>query len=191
MINPYTDKKAIYAQLMQTGTASPNREWLACMLASWCVGEGVLPDYLGLDSTEFARLKIAYFATKSLPDNAPSGSILDFERMSEQADLIRLLQNYRNPAAIEADWIISILVAGCLGHDHLWHDLGLWSRAQLSAMLQYNFPELAAKNIHDMKWKKFLYKQMCEAGGVYLCRVPSCEFCVDYLNCHESEEELD
>jgi nitrogen fixation protein NifQ len=55
-------------------------------------------------------------------------------------------------------------------------------------MLQYNFPELAAKNDKDMKWKKFLYKQLCEAEGLYLCRAPSCEVCIDYPKCFGSEE---
>jgi nitrogen fixation protein NifQ len=55
-------------------------------------------------------------------------------------------------------------------------------------MLQYNFPELAAKNDQDMKWKKFLYKQLCEAEGLYLCRAPSCNVCIDYPKCYGSEE---
>lgn len=108
--------------------------------------------------------------------------------MLEKDDLVNLLRQFSNPDIIEIDWIIGIIVAGCLGNDHLWQDLGLWSRSQLSAMLQYNFPELAAKNDKDMKWKKFLYKQLCEAEGLYLCRVPSCELCTDYLKCYGSEE---
>jgi len=55
-------------------------------------------------------------------------------------------------------------------------------------MLHHNFPELAAKNVKDMKWKKFLYKQLCEAEGIYLCRAPSCEVCIDYPKCFGSEE---
>jgi nitrogen fixation protein NifQ len=56
-------------------------------------------------------------------------------------------------------------------------------------MLQYNFPELAAKNEKDMKWKKFLYKQLCEAEGLYLCRAPSCDVCIDYSKCFGPENE--
>jgi hypothetical protein len=39
-----------------------------------------------------------------------------------------------------------------------------------------------------MKWKKFLYKQLCEAEGLYLCRAPSCSVCVDHPLCYGSEE---
>jgi nitrogen fixation protein NifQ len=148
----------------------------------------VLPDYLGLECHAFTALKNTYFADYPLPEHALSGSQLDFNRMVEKQDLINLLKQYSRPQVLEMDWIIGILVAGCLGNDHLWQDLGLWSRTQLSDLLNYNFPELAAKNVHDMKWKKFIYKQLCETQGVYLCRVPSCEFCVDYLNCHETED---
>lgn len=183
-----TDRETIYSQLIQSSLLTPNHQWLACMLASWCVGDSVLPDYLGLERSDFTALKNAYFADYPLPEQAPSGNRLDFQRMLERQDLINLLKQYSNPQAVEIDWIIAILVAGCLGSDHLWHDLGLWSRSQLTDLLHYNFPELAAKNVHDMKWKKFLYKQLCEAEGLYLCRVPSCEFCVDYLKCYGDEE---
>jgi nitrogen fixation protein NifQ len=39
-----------------------------------------------------------------------------------------------------------------------------------------------------MKWKKFLYKQLCEEEGLYVCRAPSCQVCVDYERCYGSEE---
>jgi nitrogen fixation protein NifQ len=158
------------------------------MMASWCAGQGVLPDYLGLEAVQFNTLKKLFFPDYDIREQAPSGSKLDFSRMLEKEDLVNLLKQFSKPDNLELDWIIDVIVAGCLGSDHLWQDLGLWSRSQLSAMLQYNFPELAAKNDKDMKWKKFLYKQLCEAEGLYLCRVPSCEVCIDYSKCYGSEE---
>jgi len=85
-------------------------------------------------------------------------------------------------------WTARIVAVGCLGSDHLWQDLGLWSRAELSALMERNFPTLAAKNVHNMKWKKFLYKQLCIAEGVYVCRAPSCEVCADYDACFGPED---
>ena len=182
------DRDVIYAQLTVQPIRTPNHEWLACMVASWCVGNSLLPDYLGLECHDFIALKNYYFADYPLPEYAPSGKQLDFARMLERQDLINLLKHYSCPDLIETDWVIGLLVAGCLGNDHLWHDLGLWSRSQLTALLNYNFPELAARNTRDMKWKKFLYKQLCEAEGLYLCRAPSCNVCVDYGVCYGSEE---
>jgi len=65
---------------------------------------------------------------------------------------------------------------------------GLWSRDHLSRLMTQNFPALAAKNEHDMKWKKFLYKQLCEREGINACRAPSCEYCTDYLKCFGPED---
>ena len=87
-----------------------------------------------------------------------------------------------------AEWITTIVVNGCMGNDHLWQDLGLWSRQELSTLMQRNFPSLAAQNDRDMKWKKFIYKQLCLQEGIYTCRAPSCEVCVDYQQCFGSEE---
>ncbi len=181
-------REEFHALLNSQPQFTPNQEWLACMVASWCVGQGVLPDFLGLESEQFAALNNYLFPGFSIPEQALSGSKLDFSRMLEKADLVNLLKQYSKPDTHEIDWMIAIIVAGCLGSDHLWQDLGLWSRSQLSAMLRYNFPDLAAKNDKDMKWKKFLYKQLCEAEGLYLCRAPSCEVCIDYPKCFGSED---
>lgn len=184
----HVNREYLYTQLTPQPIRTPNQQWLTCMVASWCAGQSVLPDYLGLECHDFAALKACYFADYPLSESAPSGKKLDFSRMLERQDLINLLKAHAKPQVIEIDWMIGLLVAGCLGDDHLWYDLGLWSRSQLTDLLNYNFPELAARNTQDMKWKKFLYKQLCEAEGLYLCRAPSCNVCVDYGKCYGSEE---
>ena len=166
-----------------------NGIWLAQIVSSWLVGEGVLPDRLGLSAAQFQALCVKYPASE-LPEIAPSGSSLDFSRMLEKQDLEQLLRHFAAPDIAETEWLIAIIVAACLGSDHLWQDLGLWSRKELSAMLQHNFPDLAARNSKDMKWKKFLYKQLCEAEGLYVCRAPSCEVCQDYQQCFGPEDEV-
>lgn len=181
-------RERIYRQLSPAMQATPNKEWLACMLASWCGGQGVLPDYLGLKPEQFSAMLAQFFPDASMPSHAVSGIQSDYSRMLEKDDLIRLLKQHALADTPETDWMVSIIVAGSLGNDHLWQDLGLWSRTQLSAMLTYNFPTLAAKNDKDMKWKKFLYKQLCEAEGIYVCRAPSCEMCIDYPKCFGAED---
>ena len=51
-----------------------------------------------------------------------------------------------------------------------------------------NIAPLARRNGKDMKWKKFLYKQLCDTEGIYTCRAPSCEVCADYQNCFGPED---
>jgi len=46
---------------------------------------------------------------------------------------------------------------------------------------------LAAKNVHDMKWKKFLYKQLWRREGINTARA-QLEYCTDYLKCFGPEE---
>lgn len=188
-IQPRIDKHSIYRRIKARSIDNANAEWLAQIVSSWCAGEGALPDYLGLEPVHFETLIARYFPACGIPKTALSGRCSDFKRMLEKDDLVKLLQAYVNPDIddSEAMAIIAVIVAACLGDDHLWQDLGLWSRPALSELLRHNFPALAAKNIHDMKWKKFLYKQLCEAEGLYVCRAPSCEVCGDYQACFGPE----
>lgn len=181
-------RQEYYDDLMVYTHGSTNSLWLAQVIASWQVGEGVLPDALGLGKTSFQALLLHMFPGYRLSPNAASGKQLDFGRMLEKQDLEQLLRQFAVQQNAETEWLINILVAACLGSDHLWQDLGLWSRNELSALLNHNFPELAARNSKDMKWKKFLYKQLCEAEGLYLCRAPSCVVCKDHPLCFAAEE---
>ncbi|MGR9052606.1 MAG: nitrogen fixation protein NifQ [Gammaproteobacteria bacterium] len=182
------DRERIYRTLQPDRPENPNCDWLAKIIASWLCGKSVLPDYLGLEPEQFQTLLDTQYPGFDVPFKAPSGIVLDFERMLEREDLIKLLQLFRSDASRENDVIIGLIVSACLGSDHLWQDLGLWNRSELTALLRYNFPALAERNVKDMKWKKFLYKQLCEAEGLYLCRAPSCEVCKDYSDCFGSEE---
>jgi nitrogen fixation protein NifQ len=123
---PQADVQAVYRRLGAAGFSTPNSAWLACMVASWCCGKGVLPDCLGLEPQPFHALTARLFPNVALPSRAPSGSRLDYGRMLEREDLVGLLRQYA--VATDCEPIIALLVAGCLGSDHLWQDLGLWSR---------------------------------------------------------------
>ncbi|QFY41471.1 nitrogen fixation protein NifQ [Candidatus Methylospira mobilis] len=170
-------------------SASPNAEWVARILSSWHAGRGALPDYLGLLPEEFQALQKHLYGRALLSGISTVGREPDFSRMLERDDLKRLMmQSSAYPGRAETAWMAGILIAGCLGSDHLWQDLGLWNRSDLSGLVRYNFPELAAKNTRDMKWKKFIYKQLCEAEGVYVCRAPSCDVCIDHAGCFGPEE---
>lgn len=181
------DRQRIFDELTARADGSANSRWLAQIIASWQTGEGALPDALGLPEERFLALVKAIFPCYSLSSSAVSGIKLDFSRMLEKQDLEQLLRRDAAFQGNEAECLIGIIVAACLGSDHLWQDLGLWSRNELSALLQHNFPGLAVRNDKDMKWKKFLYKQLCEAEGLYVCRAPSCEVCQDYHNCFGPE----
>lgn len=112
-------------------------------------------------------------------------------RADEVDDVSQLLLAHLDPAAGPAErgrQVAHTVAVACLGDDHLWQDLGFQNRQQLGAMLRYWFPALVAKNTGDMKWKKFFYRQLCEAHEVLICKSPSCAVCQDYVHCFEAPE---
>ena len=71
--------------------------------------------------------------------------------------------------------------------NHLWQDLGLPHRGDLSALLHRHFRPLAERNDQDMKWKKFFYRKLCEREGVLVCKAPNCAVCDDVGLCFGAE----
>jgi nitrogen fixation protein NifQ len=181
-------REAYYACLMAHACGQGNDDALARIYASWVTGAGALPEGWGLSSADYAALMSHHFpgyARMACRDTADQTSHL---RSDEVADLENLLVGHRAGVSPSERWMASIVATACLASDHLWQDLGLWCRDDLSRLMQRNFPALAEKNIRNMKWKKFLYKQLCGAEGVYVCRSPSCEVCADYQNCFGPED---
>jgi nitrogen fixation protein NifQ len=176
----------LYAVLMARAAGLPNDDLFARMLVSQAGGQSALPAGLGLASSDFRALMGRHFPGFGLP--AQLARAPDFgERGIEWDDLLALLMQYRAGADASETWLALIVATACMGGDHLWQDLGLWQRADLTQLMARNFPGLTALNTQDMKWKKFLYKQLCNRAGVYACRAPSCEVCVDYAKCFGRE----
>ena len=146
---------------------------------------------LGINAQNFSRLLSQYFGDAGkalaarLSDNAPHPVA---GRNREFTELRDLLLEHRTSPCEESEWLACAVATGSLGENHLWQDLGLPSRKELSQLLMQNFTALAAKNVNDMRWKKFFYKQLCDRAGVNLCKAPSCSECVDYDHCFGAEE---
>lgn len=119
----------------------------------------------------------------------PGGSMAaPGERHDEYADVRRLLLDGATSRSPDVVALAECVARACMGEDHLWHDLGLPSRAELSALLHEYFPRLAERNVNGMRWKKFFYKRLCEQVGISACRAPSCRVCAHYGECFGSEE---
>lgn len=189
MSPPVDTRSVVYGRLMAYSRGLPNDDTLARILATQAGGGGSLPEGLGLAPLEFAALLARHFPR--LPRLTVPPRLLparDPRLLEEKQELVRLLNTYRAGLDESELWLSEIVAAGCMANDHLWEDLGLWSRRDLSELMMRNFPALAAKNDRDMKWKRFLYKQLCEQEGIYLCRAPSCAVCRDYPLCFGPEE---
>lgn len=184
---PEAEGAGLYGLFMGRAAGLPNDDLFARMLVSQTRAQGALPPGLGLGPMVFPTLVKRHFPGFTLPGKLVENP-LDGERRAERDDLLTLLLEHRAGRDLSELWMAEIVTAACMANDHLWQDLGLWNRADLSRLMLENFPALAAKNVKDMKWKKFLYKQLCQREGVYVCRSPSCEVCADYAKCFGPEE---
>ena len=152
---------------------------------------GTLTPPLGSSREEF-RAALDYFLPGVLArftlGDAGAGPVPGSEfDADEYHDLLALLEDHRADTSPETTWLARIVAMCCMGEHHLWEDMGLAHRGELSALIAGGFPALAAKNTNDMRWKKFFYKQLCDREGLNLCRAPICTECVDYAKCFGPE----
>jgi nitrogen fixation protein NifQ len=163
--------------------ADPLRAVLASLLTGRCLGQGVLPATLGLPTLAWQALCADYFSGPALPLRDGPG-----QDLAERDDLLALLLRYRAGLSASEVWLAHIVAHACCGRQHLWQDLGLANRSELSTLMTVAFPRLAALNSNDMKWKKFIYHHYCSSEGIYVCPSPSCGQCADYKHCYSPED---
>ena len=89
-----------------------------------------------------------------------------------------------------ASLILARMIAARAAHPgHLWVAMGLFARPELSAAIGRHLPSLLAANHKKMRWKRYLFKQVCEMNGGLMCKSPVCGNCSDYVLCFAPEDE--
>lgn len=88
---------------------------------------------------------------------------------------------------------LELLLAGLIARraqrpNHLWQDLGLRDRGELSRLMAEYFAPLARRNANDMKWKKFFFRVICRDADYSICTAPSCGECCDFDTCFSAED---
>lgn len=156
---------------------------LACMLAQ-SARVGARPLLRGLSPEAFAALRARCFPAAKL-DN---GELPDTSCVDEFDELFALLLDHATPRDEMASWLAAGIATAAQRDQHLWQDMGLPSRRELSAILELRFPRLAAQNRGDMKWKKFFYRQLCQRAEVPICKSPNCVVCSDHSVCFGPED---
>jgi nitrogen fixation protein NifQ len=160
---------------------------LSSMMATWMSGDDTMPNWLGLDRLTFRKLVRFQFPRYQLRRFSSARKGVDLERQIEWGDLKRFLLKNRARKCPSEVWISEMVASACMGLNHLWQDLGLHNRTELTLLMESNFPKLAKRNVHNMKWKKFIYRELCQIEGIYVCRSPSCDVCADYDECFGPE----
>ena len=186
----------------------------ACVVSDRC-GErtGPLTDLLGLDDEQFyglledhfpgavedwdrkhcfrkhacERTGLTFAAGAANPGPHPIPEPPE-DPFDEEGDLIDLMMTHHSWKPSEARWLATLVARACMRPNHLWEDLGLGNRAELSKLIERYFNPLFMKNTENMRWKKFFYKQLCEGEGLYICKAPVCTECSDYDLCFPGEE---
>ncbi len=191
-----TDAGAVYAWLMSP--ADPDgfcRHVLACGLAAANAENGVsLSQATGLGWDDLARLVAAEFShAASLLDDASPATDGGRPATIEEPDLRALLLANASPqagpvTAERLEWLARLIARRAQCANHLWQDLGLPRRKDLSRLMAEFFAPLAQANDRDMKWKKFFYRRMCEDEGMSLCKSPVCDSCDDFIDCFSGED---
>jgi nitrogen fixation protein NifQ len=180
----------LHRRLMTEGNGDPfDRHVLASALVH-AAGEAPRPitESLGLAKAQLLALIDTYFATSQRDFRRLRWQRTAGEDALEEPDLRRLLIEHRSHGIIEEEWLAAIIARRSLKSNHLWQDLGLANRGELSRLMQRHFGPLARRNSGDMKWKKFFYRELCARDGVVVCRAPNCNVCDDAAVCFGPEE---
>lgn len=167
---------------------------LAGVLENACAGR--LPrfaQWLGLPPVAFRQMLDQYFPGAAAAGWEPDVPPQALESLPcEFPDLVDMLVAGRTPGVEgpEVSWAAHALASGCFGHTHLWQDMGLSGRDDVTVLLQQVFAPVHAANTTDMKWKKFFYHRVCERLDIHPCPEPSCEGCDHYAACHGAESVI-
>lgn len=181
----------VYRWLMAEQVGDPfDAHVLASVLALAC-GEteaagGRLAEGMGLNGAELVALAAPVFPHAAAWLRVLSGDDR-LARSEEELYLLDVLRRHGSRGTPFEARLSSIMARRALRPNHLWQDLGLGNRGELSRLIEVHFAPLARRNARDMKWKKFLYRMICRDQDYRLCTAPSCSECDDFETCFGEE----
>lgn len=111
------------------------------------------------EATGLSQVELRDILNRSFP--APTihvfrlEEVRDSEPGPEEALLRGLLLAHARAGDSASVLFAKIIARRALRHDHLWRELGLFDRVELSRLLASHFPTLAAGNTQNMRWKKY------------------------------------
>lgn len=163
-----------------------DRHVLASILAAGVMEGGCLFEKVGLSSDELAALLEENFPSVRIKgDDLLLGSKRDD---NDEVTMVRdLLLAQRSMAGDTGRWLAAMIARRVMEPNHLWADLGLRDRGELSRLLNRHFRPLARRNVNNMRWKRFFYRTLCEDEGLILRTTPVCTECNDFNHCFGDE----
>jgi nitrogen fixation protein NifQ len=143
-----------------------------------------LCERVGLEPVELDVLQTRLFTGIEFP----AVLVPDLAVITKEEQCLRqLLERFATPHSWLSKRFVPIVARRAVQSHHLWQDLGLRNREELSRFMSRHFKPLAEKNSQDMKWKKFLSRMICMDDSYGLCPAPTCSECSDISNCFGDE----
>lgn len=167
-----------------------DRHVLASILAVSATEGDALAAQSGLGAGDLSTLLSVCFSTGDVPLawRAGSGPASLDAAMEDEAALVRdLLLARRSTAGDIGRWLAGMVARRAMAPNHLWEDLGLRDRSELTRLMARHFGPLAVRNTNNMRWKRFFYRMMCEDDGFVMCATPVCTQCADFDLCFGDE----
>lgn len=167
-------------------TATLERSVFTCVLEKVLAERdrkgGSLAARLGVGGTSLGILLMLF--VPGHPVLAPEDYVM--EDVSEEQAWVRDLLLADAVVGSEAARVLAaILARRSMEGGHLWEDLGFPERSMLTYAMNQYFPDLAARNVDNMRWKRFYFRQLCVAEGLMHCTSPTCCTCPDVDRCFE------
>ncbi|HEV3431954.1 MAG TPA: nitrogen fixation protein NifQ [Paraburkholderia sp.] len=146
---------------------------------------------LGLSAPELAALAARHFVAGELVATSHEApALIDATHAAFTLAMRDFLLGLAAPEvdADDARCLATILAQACLRPDHLWRDLGLSGRDDVTQMLTRFFPEVVARNTDNLRWKKLLARELALSQGGVPGPAPGCPGCEDFGFCFPGHE---
>jgi nitrogen fixation protein NifQ len=166
--------------------AAFDRHVLASILAVAAMEGGAVAERAGLDGDDLSTLIGRWFPSANgvIASGCAQTDHVEDEEIAMVRDL--LLAN-RSTEGEVGRWLAAMLARRSMEPNHLWEDLGLRDRSELTRLLERHFAPIASRNTKNMKWKRFFYRTLCEDDGLVMCSAPVCTQCSDFDRCFGDE----
>lgn len=163
-----------------------DRHVFASILALALTEDGGVGERVGLGADDLEALLAQWFLQSGFRSLIREDNLEELDH--EEIEMVRnLLLANRSSEGEVGRWLAAMVARRTMEPNHLWEDLGLRNRSELTRLLERHFRPLADRNDRNMRWKRFFYRMMCEDDGFVMCSTPICTNCADYGLCFGEE----
>jgi nitrogen fixation protein NifQ len=163
-----------------------DRHVLASILAVAAMENGPVAERAGLAADDLVSLMTNWFPAAC--GTGVAWRAQDPASVDDETAMVRdLLLAQRSSEGDAGRFLAAMIARRAMEPNHLWEDLGLRDRSELTRLLARHFGPLAARNTRNMRWKRFFYRALCESDGFVMCTTPVCTDCGDFELCFGDE----